>query len=177
MITISTIGYEGAAIDDFVATLKAAGVAILLDVRAVPVSRRKGFSKNALMGALLEVDIAYAHLKSLGDPKDGREAARAGEYDLFRKIFMKHLKTAEACFGLKEAVDLVVSAPTCLLCYERDPSRCHRSLVADALIERIDAKIINLGVKQGIAGHEEYARPRKAVGSGQGASARWATAR
>lgn len=177
MSTILTIGYEGAAVGDFVATLRAADVSILIDVRAIPASRRPGFSKKALMNILEENGITYVHLKYLGDPKEGREAARAGEYDRFRRIFLSHLKTDEAQKGLEEAANLVATASTCLLCYERDPTVCHRTLVADALIERIDAKINHLGVRQGISGNDGIARQRKIVGSGQGASTRWASVR
>lgn len=75
---IFTIGYEGATQDQFIATLQQAGVVQVIDVRAVPLSRKPGFSKNVLAAGLKAAGIAYVHLKALGTPPEGREAARKG---------------------------------------------------------------------------------------------------
>ena len=75
---VYTIGYEGADVDRFLTTLKDAGVAAVADVRAVALSRKKGFSKSQLRGNLAEVALGYRHFIDLGTPKAGREAARAG---------------------------------------------------------------------------------------------------
>src|SRR5262245_40249810 len=96
MQRIATIGYEGATPDAFDAALRAAGVEMLVDVRAVAVSRRKGFSKSALSQRTREGGRDYLHLRDLGDPKAGREAARAGQLNLFRQIFAAHMKTPPA---------------------------------------------------------------------------------
>jgi uncharacterized protein (DUF488 family) len=77
-VRIFTIGYEGTTVGEFLAALKAAGVQRLIDVRAVPNSRRPGFSKTPLRNALAEAGIDYVHLRALGTPSDGRGAARAG---------------------------------------------------------------------------------------------------
>ena len=69
-----TIGYEGATMADFLAALGAAGVRRVIDVRALPLSRRSGFSKTPLKNALAEVGIDYVHLKALGTPPSGRAA-------------------------------------------------------------------------------------------------------
>src|SRR3954453_21108705 len=76
---LTTIGYEAAELDDFVATLLAAGITRLIDVRELPISRRRGFAKRALSEALADAGIVYVHLRGLGDPKEGREAARVGD--------------------------------------------------------------------------------------------------
>ena len=76
MRTLSTIGYEGKTLDEFIGELKQAGVALILDVRAVAASRRPGFSKTALSNALRENGIDYRHYRALGTPAAGREAAR-----------------------------------------------------------------------------------------------------
>ena len=78
MPLIYTIGYEGTDIERFVATLKIVGIKHLADVRAVAVSRKKGFSKSALSARLDAEGIQYFHFIELGDPKPGRDAARAG---------------------------------------------------------------------------------------------------
>ena len=133
MKTIYTIGYEGADIDNVVATLKAAGVKVLADVRAVAVSRKKGFSKTALRSRLEREGIAYCHFVELGDPKSGREAARAGRYDVFRRIYARHLSQGDSQAALRALAESASKAPTCLLCFERDPAVCHRSMVASQL--------------------------------------------
>lgn len=133
MLVVYTIGYEGTDIERFIATLKAVGVKTLADVRAVAVSRKKGFSKTALQARLGDEGIDYAHLVDLGDPKRGRDAARAGRLDTFREIYTRHLARPESEAALQALADLVSAQPTCLLCYERDPAACHRSLVANQL--------------------------------------------
>ncbi len=133
MNTVYTIGYEGTDIERFVQTLCAVGIEVLADVRAVALSRKKGFSKTALRNKLAEAGIEYVHYNALGDPKPGREAARAGKYDEFRKIYGKHLATVEAQQALKALEIAVEGKATCLLCFERDPNVCHRSIVTKAL--------------------------------------------
>ncbi len=130
---VYTIGYEGTDIDRFVATLKAVGIKVLADVRAVAASRKKGFSKSALKARLEEEGITYAHLVNLGDPKPGREAARAGRYDEFQAIYNEHFEGAEAQAALETLSNIVGERPTCLLCFERTPENCHRSIIADSL--------------------------------------------
>ena len=93
---LHTIGYEGSSIDEFLATLGAVGIDLLIDVRDVPISRKKGFSKSALASHLAHHRIEYLHLKGLGDPKPGRVAAREGRFHDFRRIFGVHLRTASA---------------------------------------------------------------------------------
>ena len=133
MNTIYTIGYEGTDIERFVETLKVVGVQRLADVRAVALSRKKGFSKSSLRDKLAEAGIEYIHYNVLGDPKSGREAARAGKYELFRKIYRKHLSTDNAQDALKALGIAVKDKTTCLLCFERDPNVCHRSIVTQEL--------------------------------------------
>jgi uncharacterized protein (DUF488 family) len=133
MTTLYTIGYEGTDIDRFVATLKAVGVGLLADVRALPLSRKKGFSKNGLRERIEREGMAYIHLAALGDPKDGRDAARAGQFDRFRAIYNKHLAKPAPQEQLRELGALVDERPTCLMCFERDPAECHRLIVASCL--------------------------------------------
>ncbi|MCO6177139.1 DUF488 family protein [Ciceribacter sp. RN22] len=133
MPNLMTIGYEGSTIDDFVRTLEVAGVQVLVDVRAVTVSRKKGFSKNRLAARLEAHGIRYVHAKDLGDPKPGREAARAGDFDTFKKIFGEHLATDSAQRAVHDVASIAKEKMTCLMCYERDPTTCHRQIVANQL--------------------------------------------
>ena len=125
-----TIGYEGSRLADVVATLSAAGVTTLLDVREAPWSRRPEFAKRALGEAMAAAGIGYRHMKALGTPKAGRDAARAGDTATFRAIFDAQLETDAAQAQLGEVEALVATERPCLMCYERDPNRCHRSIVA-----------------------------------------------
>jgi uncharacterized protein (DUF488 family) len=133
MRTVYTVGYEGTDIDKFVVALKVAGVEVLADVRAVPLSRKKGFSKTLLRARLAAEGIGYIHFVELGDPKAGREAARAGRYDEFRRIYVAHLKSAEAKGALKPLEETARNASICLLCFECDPNTCHRTIVGNRL--------------------------------------------
>lgn len=136
---VATIGYEQAVQDALLATLRAAGVDLLVDVRAVAASRRPGFAKRQLAAGAGAAGIGYLHLRGLGTPPDGRLAARAGRHDDLRRIYAAHLATETAQAALAELAALVEGGRrVCLLCLERDPGHCHRSLVADALAERLD---------------------------------------
>lgn len=146
MIEVFTIGYEGATVEDFIATLSEAGVEQVLDIRELPQSRRRGFSKTALAASLQCNKIAYAHLRSLGDPKAGREAARRGAFTEFKQIFEAHLSLPETRAGLLAAAELIKSAPTAFLCFERDPKHCHRALVVERLSELCSLSVRHLGV-------------------------------
>jgi uncharacterized protein (DUF488 family) len=128
-----TIGYEAATQADVIATLARAGVEVLIDVRAVPASRRAGFSKRLLAASLAEAGIAYVHLRALGTPKAGRIAARAGRHQEMRTIYAAHLEEPQAQTELIEALELARERPSALLCLEADPAHCHRRIVAERL--------------------------------------------
>jgi uncharacterized protein (DUF488 family) len=144
-----TIGYEQTPHKAVLDELESAGVKLLVDVRAVTSSRRPGFSKNQLAASLHERGIAYVHLKGLGTPKEGRLAARSGDYAALEKIFSAHLKKPEAKQELDELSSLVKKAgPVCLLCYERDHRHCHRQMIAEIIEERDHVKVENLAAPQ-----------------------------
>jgi len=118
-------------------------------VRAVASSRRPGFSKNQLAAGLDVRGIAYLHLRGLGTPKTGREAARSGKFDLLQKIYSAHLKTTQVREELDELSSLVKkSGPVCILCYERDHAHCHRRWIAEIIKDRDGVRIENLAGKQ-----------------------------
>src|SRR6201997_4514832 len=123
---VLTIGYEGCTISDVLAALKAAGVQLLIDVRAVPQSRKPGFSKRQLAAGLDEQGIAYVHLQALGTPKAGRVAVRAGHPERMEPIFREHMTSDRAQVELAQAKHLARERRACLLCFEQDPMHCHR---------------------------------------------------
>jgi uncharacterized protein (DUF488 family) len=139
---IYTIGYEGVTQAEFLAALKQAKVERVIDVRAVPNSRRPGFSKNLLKNALAEEGIDYVHLRALGTPADGRAAARAGRQEDLERIYSGQLELPEAIAESAKMVALVTEKPSALLCYEREPGGCHRTLLWRAAAP--DAEIVDL---------------------------------
>ena len=144
-----TIGYEQAPAKAVLDELEQAGVKLLVDVRAIAASRRPGFSKNQLAAGLDERGIGYIHLSGLGTPKEGRLAARSGDFKRLHQIFTKHLKTPQAREEMDELSALVKQAgPVSLLCYERDHSHCHRKWIAEIIEERNGVKVENLAGKQ-----------------------------
>ncbi len=150
-VTLATIGYEGANIQDFIETLRDAGIKSLIDVRELPLSRKKGFSKTALGLALEDAGISYTHVRALGDPKPGRQAARAGDMKGFRRIFGEHMKLPSTQDALDALLPTIRAGGACLLCFERCHTDCHRSIVADALSQRVDIDLSHIGVRHGIA--------------------------
>ncbi len=130
---ISTIGYEGATLDDFIATLIDTGIRHVLDIRDRPNSRKPGFSKQGLAATLRGASIDYTHIQALGDPKLGRKAMRAGRRDDFERIFTAHLERPEAKHSLQDAVRMAKHTPAVLLCFEADHRCCHRHIVAERM--------------------------------------------
>lgn len=141
---IYTIGYQDSTVDDLIKTIKSSGIQTLLDVRAIPLSRKPGFSKNKLASFLAGQDINYVGLKGLGTPADGRLAARKGQKAELERIFGQHLKTEEAQRDLAEANRVAQEVPACLLCFEHSPNCCHRLLVAEAMAKITKQEIIHL---------------------------------
>ena len=139
---IFTIGYEGATVPEFIAALKGAGVERLIDVRALPLSRRPGFSKSPLKGALEESGIQYVHLKALGTPAQGRAAARAGRHSDLERIYAGQLELPEAMAQSAQMLDLAAEKPSALMCMEREPAHCHRTLLLNAVAP--DAETVHL---------------------------------
>ena len=139
---IFTIGYEGTTMAEFLAALKGAGICQLIDVRAVASSRRPGFSKTALRNSLAAEGIDYIHLRALGTPANGRAAARAGRLDDLKRIYAGQLELPEAIAEAAQMVALAGEKPSALLCYEREPGGCHRTLLLSAVAG--DAEVVHL---------------------------------
>ena len=133
MTTIFTIGYEATTMADFIAALQGAGVRRVIDVRALPLSRRPGFSKSPLAASLKEAGVDYVHLKALGTPKRGRDAAKKGDVATLTAVYDEQLELPEAQVAAARMLDLAAELPSALLCYERDPCHCHRTLLLAAV--------------------------------------------
>jgi uncharacterized protein (DUF488 family) len=144
MKTLATIGYEGATQDQVIDRLRQAKVEVLVDVRAVAASRRAGFSKKVLAASLAEAGIDYVHLRELGTPKPGRDAARKGRIAEMHEIYEAHLEEPLAQLQLVEAAEIAKGRKAALLCFEGDAGGCHRAIIAERLQAELGLKIENL---------------------------------
>ena len=141
---LATIGYERETQAVVIDRLKTAGVEVVVDVRAVAASRRAGFSKTLLAASLNEAGIGYVHLRQLGTPKPGRDAARKGHIAEMTEIFEAHMAEPKAQLELAKATEIVREKKTALLCYEADAAGCHRTIVAHRIVETLGCEIENL---------------------------------
>lgn len=139
---IFTIGYEATTMAEFIAALRKAGVERVIDVRAVPLSRRPGFSKNILAASLKEAGIDYVLLKNLGTPKPGRDAAKKGDVATLERVYETQLGLPEAQAEAAQMRALAAEKPSALVCFERNPEHCHRTLLLAA--EGEGAEIVDL---------------------------------
>src|SRR6185437_10335593 len=97
-----------------------------------------GFSKSPLRGALDEAGIEYVHLKALGTPADGRTAARAGRHSDMARIYAGQLELPEAMAQSALMLELAREKPSALLCMEREPAHCHRTLLLGSLAPEVE---------------------------------------
>jgi uncharacterized protein (DUF488 family) len=129
-----SLGYEGRSVGDLVDDLRSQYVAILVDVRLTPLSRKPGMSKRKLAAALAEAGIDYVHLPALGNPKDNRELFRTGD-PASRQRFRALLRDEIALQALDHITELLEGGAVAVLCFERSHEHCHRHLVAEAVLE------------------------------------------
>jgi uncharacterized protein (DUF488 family) len=130
--TLCTVGYEGRSLDELTELLCAAGVERLIDVRELPLSRRRGFSKTALGDSLREFGIEYVHVKALGNPKPNRQRYWAGDVEGGAAVYRERLNNGSH-WALVELAESLGSNVVCLLCFERDPAECHRDVIVQEL--------------------------------------------
>lgn len=139
-----TIGYEGVTQANVIDRLTAAGVELLVDVRAVAASRRAGFSKTILGESLKAAGIDYLHLRALGTPKPGRDAARKGDIGAMRAIFADHLAEPASLLQLAQLKRVAADRRSALLCFEADSAGCHRAVLAEHLALEDGFEVVNL---------------------------------
>jgi uncharacterized protein (DUF488 family) len=139
-MTLYTIGYEGLDVDAFVSLLAERRIETVVDVRQLPLSRKRGFSKRGLMATLCSSGVEYVHMVELGCPRDVRDRYRHdGDWKLYTEGFLHHLSGRGD--AVAELSELSRSSRCALLCYEADFSHCHRSMVAEAVQRRTSLKI------------------------------------
>jgi len=137
-VTVLTVGHSTRALEEVVALLKQNQVAELWDVRTVPGSRRvPHFSAASLAAELPRHGIAYRHVKELGGLRKPRpdSANTAWRNQAFRG-YADYMQTPEFAAALEELVAAQEGRRLAVMCAEAVPWRCHRSLLADALLAR-----------------------------------------
>jgi transcriptional regulator with XRE-family HTH domain len=132
---IVSVGYEGREIGEFVDDLRQRGVRTLVDVRLTPISRRPGFSKTRLKGALESGGIEYLHYRELGNPKTNRAAFRGPAVEQGRSRFRALLSVPEAQVALGALRQRAGREVVAVLCFEKEHDACHRKVVIDAVTE------------------------------------------
>lgn len=139
-----TIGYEGEPQAAVIDKLKAAGVEVVADVRAVASSRRAGFSKTVLRESLAEAGVDYVHLRPLGTPKAGRDAVRHGRVAEMHAIYDAHMQEPPSQLAYQQLRELAAEKRTAVLCYEADPAECHRTILSRRLATEDGFEVVNL---------------------------------
>ena len=140
---IYTFGYEGLTIERFIERLQSAGVSLVIDVRATPLSRKRGFSKVAFEHALGAAGISYVHAKAMGCPKAIRDRyKRDGNWSIYTASFLQYLGGQET--AVDEVASLARSKSSCLVCFEADHNFCHRTYVARAAARKTGSSIAHL---------------------------------
>jgi uncharacterized protein (DUF488 family) len=136
--TIFTIGHSTRTLEELVTLLRAHGVRRVIDIRTVPRSRRNPqYNCETLAPALRSRKIGYVHLKDLGGLRHAKPNSRnLGWHNASFRGFADYMQTAGFEAALKRAIKLAETKPSALMCAEAVPWRCHRSLVADALLAR-----------------------------------------
>lgn len=141
---VFTLGYEKRNVSEYISTLNAANVKILIDVREIPWSYKRDFCKVRFSEALRNAGIEYIHLKALGNPKSIRKAGKDTAEIL--KTYSAYLKKTDA--GIDALLEIFNYAKkkklnVCLTCFERDSSCCHRSIITDHVHPKINGLIVS----------------------------------
>jgi len=142
-----TIGYESLDVNSFLKILKNSDIQTLIDIREIPISRKRGFSQNELEEICKKHDLQYVHFRELGSPTWLRQKLRADrDYGFFFNQYRHYIKNNGGRKFVVEINKLAADRPTCLLCFEKDYKMCHRKVVASE-VKKINGnglKIVHL---------------------------------
>lgn len=140
-MVLSSVGYEGTIPKEFFSTLKANDIQVLIDVRENPVSRKKGFSKNALRQSAEQNGIKYYHFPLLGSQREIRKEYRSNNnWIWFSNQYNTYLESQEN--EIERLFDVIWQENCCLMCFEADYTLCHRSLLIEHLQEESEQPLI-----------------------------------
>ena len=138
---VGSVGYERyRSVEDFARLLSRAGVERLIDVRELPISRRRGFAKTALAAALAEQDIEYLHLRGMGNPKEFRDLYKSGQVTEGRAGY-EQLLTEDRADDLRELAETIHEKRSALMCVEHDEAVCHRQVILAALRDQVGLEL------------------------------------
>jgi uncharacterized protein (DUF488 family) len=137
-LPVFTIGHSTRPIEDFIALLKAHEIQLLVDVRTVPRSRHNPqFNRDVLPGSLRSANIDYRHMAELGGLRHARkDSTNLAWRNLSFRGFADYMETPEFEKGLADLIEESRIRRTAIMCAEAVPWRCHRALIADALVAR-----------------------------------------
>lgn len=133
-----TIGHSTRPIEEFIELLQARGIRLLVDVRTIPYSRRNPqFNTAALAESLVQAGLQYLHLPTLGGRRKSRpDSGNLGWRNVGFRGYADYMQTDIFWGALEELMVHGKKSPTAIMCAEAVPWRCHRSLIADALVSR-----------------------------------------
>lgn len=136
--TLYTIGHSTHSMEEFLALLQAHAIEELADVRSIPKSRHcPQFNTDVFAETLRSAGIGYTHLKALGGRRHARnDSVNAGWRNASFRGYADYMGTAEFAAGLDELMRIASAKRTAIMCAEAVPWRCHRSMIADALLVR-----------------------------------------
>jgi uncharacterized protein (DUF488 family) len=138
MVVVFTIGHSTRTIADFIRLVKAHGVQRVIDVRTIPKSRHNPqFNRERLSPALHRARLHYRHLPGLGGRRHARrDSTNTGWRNAGFRGYADYMQTPMFRESLERCIELAKREPVVLMCAEAVPWRCHRSLIADALLVR-----------------------------------------
>jgi uncharacterized protein (DUF488 family) len=160
-VILATIGYEGRMVKELLAVLRQAKVERVVDVRQLPLSRKPGFSKSALAAFLSSHGIEYVGFPKLGTPPAIRnQYKKSGDFTRLRRDYLAYLDSQGP--AVEELRELAARGGCALLCFERDPAQCHRSILAEVLAGRTGSefRVEHLGLRGGNATEGDLFGPR-----------------
>ena len=137
-LVVMTIGHSTRTFDDFIGLLQAHGVTRVVDVRTIPRSwHNPQFNKDSLPDSLKKVGLSYIHLPELGGLRHAKpDSINAGWRNASFRGYADYMQTPEFEQGLEELIEMARQERVAIMCAEAVPWRCHRSLIADALLVR-----------------------------------------
>lgn len=138
---VGSVGYERFRLNtDLAERLRGSGVERVIDVRQLPISRRRGYAKSALGQAFADAGIEYVHIRALGNPKPTRDLYKSGRVEEGRAGYGEYLlgEQRDALTGL---VALLREKRSALLCVEHDPATCHRTVILEALNDELGLEL------------------------------------
>jgi len=139
--SLLTAGYAGHTLESFLRKLEEYNVAVVVDVRQNPISRKKGFSRSRLSEFLAVHNVEYVHESELGVPRELRKQLQAGHHGLIAYFDSFRKCLAARTDALDRVYDLAIRKRCCLICLEHRAVDCHRSVVAQAVESRNGHKL------------------------------------